>query len=403
MNNYTLCLYTAQFPYGLGEQFIETEITYLAQAFERVVIIPAAAEGTPRPLPANVEVRMIDYSGYSTVKGLRYVGFWIRHCINDVRRSTNKRLAISTLLRVGYQASVLHSFLKSNQLLGKALHYTYWFNEQSTLLAIIKEKKMIDRFISRAHGFDLYEERNFFGYIPFRKLQLHYVSKLYLIAADGLDYMQEKYPAYKNKYEVSHLGVEQKHPFEAKVNHSDTYTLVSCSRMVDIKRVYLIVEALAQIKNIPIHWVHFGNGPLFAEIKRLSQKLLPLSIEAELKGHVDNIEIFNYYRNCQPDCFINVSSTEGLPVSIMEALSFGIPVVATNVGGTSEIVNNLTGKLIPSDSSGTFIANAIINIFKTHSRSSKQRSKIRDFWHQNFNARNNYSTFTSIISNEKTL
>lgn len=36
--------------------------------------------------------------------------------------------------------------------------------------------------------------------------------------------------------------------------------------------------------------------------------------------------------------FINVSSSEGLPVSIMEACSFGIPIIATNVGGTAEIV-----------------------------------------------------------------
>jgi glycosyltransferase involved in cell wall biosynthesis len=41
-----------------------------------------------------------------------------------------------------------------------------------------------------------------------------------------------------------------------------------------------------------------------------------------------------------------VSLSEGVPVSIMEAFSAGIPVYATNVGGTSEIVDNSNGKLL---------------------------------------------------------
>jgi glycosyltransferase involved in cell wall biosynthesis len=49
------------------------------------------------------------------------------------------------------------------------------------------------------------------------------------------------------------------------------------------------------------------------------------------------------------DLFLNVSTTEGVPVSIMEAFSAGIPVYATNVGGTSEIVNSGNGKLMDKD------------------------------------------------------
>ena len=43
------------------------------------------------------------------------------------------------------------------------------------------------------------------------------------------------------------------------------------------------------------------------------------------------------------DLFLTVSANEGIPVSIMEAQSFGIPVIATDVGGISEIVNNVNG------------------------------------------------------------
>ena len=45
------------------------------------------------------------------------------------------------------------------------------------------------------------------------------------------------------------------------------------------------------------------------------------------------------------DLFINTSSSEGVPVSIMEALSVGIPIIATDVGGTKEIVTKTTARI----------------------------------------------------------
>jgi len=46
---------------------------------------------------------------------------------------------------------------------------------------------------------------------------------------------------------------------------------------------------------------------------------------------------------------MNLSETEGIPVSIMEAQSAGVPILATNLGGTSEIVNNENGFLVEKD------------------------------------------------------
>ena len=67
-------------------------------------------------------------------------------------------------------------------------------------------------------------------------------------------------------------------------------------------------------------------------------------------GFQDNEKIMDFYRNNPIDIFINVSTNEGVPVSIMEAISFGIPIIATNVGGTNEIViNNITGWLVDKD------------------------------------------------------
>ncbi|RCW27030.1 glycosyltransferase [Marinilabilia salmonicolor] len=399
MTNNTLCLHTAQFPYGLSEQFIETEITYLAQAFERVVIIPGAAEGTPRPLPDNVEVCVTDYSCYTTAKGLQQVGSWMRYCLSDVHRSTNKKITLSTLLRAGYQAEVLFYLLKNKNLIDNTLHYTYWFNEQSTLLSILKSKKRINGFISRAHGFDLYEDRNKEGFIPFRKFQLKNVSKLFLISKDGLEYIKSKYPKYQHKYQLSYLGIENNHPLNLSIPDSKEYLLVSCSRVVDIKRVYLIVEALSKITDFQIRWVHFGDGPLINEVKELAKEILPDNIKTEFKGMIPNQAVLQYFQNNFVDCFINTSSSEGLSVSIMEATGYGIPVLATNVGGTNEIVNNSTGILLSEHPEPIEIAQNLQEVFMSFSRNAGFRQKVYNYWNNHFNAEINYQRFTNTLKN----
>lgn len=393
----TLCLHTAHFPYGLGEQFIETEIKYLAKAFERVVVIPASREGEKRSLPPNVEVLTPNFAGYSTSKGIKNLGGWFVRCIKDILKSSERSITLSTLLRAGYQANTLFEFLKAHNLVANTLHYTYWFNEQSTQLSILKSKKLIKDFISRAHGFDLYEERNKLGYIPFRKFQLKNVSKLFLISKNGLDYMEERYPQYKEKYELAYLGIENNHPFQFQENEKKPYLLVSCSRVVDIKRVDLILKALALIKELPIHWVHFGDGPLFEEVKKDAEETLKGNITFEFKGMVPNTEVLKYYQTHCVDCFINVSTSEGLPVSIMEAVGYGIPIVATNVGGTSEIVNSITGFLLPKDVSAKEISDSIIKILVTKSKNRDAREDIYAFWQNYFDAKKNYQEFCETL------
>ena len=100
------------------------------------------------------------------------------------------------------------------------------------------------------------------------------------------------------------------------------------------------------------------------------------------------------------DVFINVSGNEGLPVSIMEAASFGIPSIATDVCGTGEIVlNGKTGVLIPADFQNNLLA-AAIKDFALISRGEyiALRHNARKNWEENFRAKDNYSRFAQEIS-----
>ena len=92
--------------------------------------------------------------------------------------------------------------------------------------------------------------------------------------------------------------------------------------------------------------------------------------------------------------FINVSSSEGLPVSVMEAMSFGIPCIATDVGGTGERVNNDHGVLISKDSADKDIAEVIRTIYSlSEDEYLAIRHKSRRFWKDYFDADINYTAF----------
>ena len=389
-----LCLYTASFPYGLGEQFLETEIKYLAENFDSIFIIPSYPIGTHRPLPANVKVIHQKPSPYTTLRGIKQLGKWVWPNIKELIKAPDKKYFLSNLLRTAHQANELKKFLEKHNLLEKAIHYTYWFNEQSTLLAILKSQNKISGYISRAHGFDLYEDRNTNGYIPFRSFQLQHVTKLFLISKHGLNYISSKYPQHQHKFHLAYLGVENPALFSYHPPKDESYHVVSCSRMVEIKRIHLIIKALSNIRSKKILWTHIGDGRLFEQIKHQAKTSLPSNIQYKFLGHIDNSEIFSFYRQANIDVFINVSSSEGLPVTIMEAISFGIPIIATDVGGTSEIVTNRTGILLNPNPKIEDITNAIITSFNSKSRSRECREDIHKYWGQHFDAKINYQKFT---------
>ena len=118
-----------------------------------------------------------------------------------------------------------------------------------------------------------------------------------------------------------------------------------------------------------------------------------------LLGNLSNVDVYNYYKKNSIDLFINVSIFEGLPVSIMEALAFGIPCLATKTGGVSEIINDNNGKLIEKRITYNQLANEINIILKNKDRWILKRSIARETASKKYNAHLNYNNFIDILYN----
>jgi len=120
-----------------------------------------------------------------------------------------------------------------------------------------------------------------------------------------------------------------------------------------------------------------------------------------------NAQIMEFYNTNNVDLLINTSSSEGIPVSIMEAQSFGIPVIATDTGGTAEIITKETGILLPVDFDIAGLARKIEYLLNLDlSEKARMKREIYDNWHTNFNAFTNFEKFIGdldkIVSTDKT-
>jgi glycosyltransferase involved in cell wall biosynthesis len=293
------------------------------------------------------------------------------------------------IIRLLYESNVLQNELRKHNNGGPFLYYTYWFYTWTNLLSVIKKAK--DKLITRSHGYDFNLERNGNGYFPFRPFAWSQIDVNYNVSNFGANYLVKHYPKRKDKIKVSYLGVK----YQKVLSSFNGVNVVSCSNLIPLKRVHLIVGLLKCIKK-PIHWVHFGDG---SEMERIVQlcKTLPSNVTYDLKGAIKNREILEFYREIPVSAFIHLSESEGLPVSMMEAQSFGIPILACDVGGVGEIVNEYTGVLIPKDFNIESAAQELDNIRRFN---MEKRKVIQLNQKKVFSAEKNYSSFVDEIKRE---
>jgi glycosyltransferase involved in cell wall biosynthesis len=172
--------------------------------------------------------------------------------------------------------------------------------------------------------------------------------------------------------------------------------------MVPVKRLELLIAGLAELGNrepaTRIHWTHIGDGPLARQLRNAAARTFPSNVAYQFLGQVDNKGVFDYYRHHPVDAFVNVSASEGVPVSIMEAQSCGIPVVATSVGGVPEIVNDENGILLPRDVTAEDLSEVLRTTVHMRDRMADKRRASKAMWRQRYNARLNYSQFVNEIA-----
>ena len=119
-----------------------------------------------------------------------------------------------------------------------------------------------------------------------------------------------------------------------------------------------------------------------------------------MPGFVSVQEIMQHYKKYPVDVFVNLSTSEGgAPVSIQEAISCGIPIIATKVGGNSEIVSGKNGILLNANPSPEEIANAFFDMIDNSDLTLKKRKGSREVWQEKYDTEKNYNAFARQLKN----
>ena len=162
----------------------------------------------------------------------------------------------------------------------------------------------------------------------------------------------------KSKINVIYNGVNHD-AFNQQTNrpYSKDYLLFIGNLKHD-KGVVELIEGFNQVsqKHPELHLVFAGNGVMRTHLEQLARKY-DCAEKVTFLGSVNHADIVSWLNNCS--ALALPSYHEGVPNVILEAMSCGKPVIATNIGGIPEVVDeSICGKLIEIQSS-TAVADAI--------------------------------------------
>lgn len=403
-----LVLLTKQFPFQWREQYVAHELNALAKSFDTVFIYPhdhyRKKDEVCFQLPAGVEIIDLNQQFVAAPK-IRVIGPFLLCFFRELIRSNRKwyqlkawrrfyssyatQWALGSMLRAWQRQMGFHR--------NEVVYYSYWMSASALCLSILKQRGAINGFVTRAHSVDLYHEdwgllRDEHSVPPFRSFKEQQASIIYPISAHGFNHLKHR-GLNEGKLKTAYLGVEDWGV--GPTPNNDIFTVVTCSGIDDNKRIHCLGDSLSRI-NRPVRWVHFGDGPLREEAQK---SVTSPHVIFECRGQTSNSEVRKFYSEEAVNCFVNLSVVEGLPVSIMEAISHGIPIIATAVYGVPEIVvDGYNGITLPSQFLGNELDNALSQFMDNAAQTGEWRKNARSLFLERFHAETNYTHFAKQLA-----
>lgn len=152
---------------------------------------------------------------------------------------------------------------------------------------------------------------------------------------------------------------------------ADTCVLVTIARLDPVKDLGTLIRAVAALRaaSQPVALVIVGDGP---ERQSLESLVADLSLQAvvTLLGHRDDARRWL----AGGDIYVNSSISEGVSLTLLEAMAAGLPVIATSVGGTPEVIDGTSGRLVPPRDSGSLAAEILTLVRDGDARAAHGRA-----------------------------
>ena len=224
----------------------------------------------------------------------------------------------------------------------------YCHSSKAGILGRLAAHRLGIKTVFTAHGWSFAEgtplSRKLIGLLP-ERLLAYWTDSIITVSDTDRDLAIRYRIGRPEKIVTIHNGIaDQPQPVVNKVDKESTrpITLIMVARFAAPKYYAQLIDASATIKgDFRLRLV--GDGPLFESMKKRAEDL-NLSGIVEFLGSRDDVDELL----ANSDVFILVSDWEGFPISILEAMRAGLPVIACNVGGIHEAITDRTnGRLVP--------------------------------------------------------
>lgn len=354
---------TAKIPFGSQETFILTEILELQKSGMDIVILPrdkgkhVLHKNAESLLPYTLNIPWFDHK--IALNALRLIIvkplIFIKLIYKTVFKARNLKIGLKNLVILP------KSLYVSNILRKKSISHihAHWASTTATMAYIISEVTGIPWSFT-AHRWDISENN-------ILKEKCKTASFVRAISKDGQKEINDivNNISISTKTLVIHMGINIPNNNAYNNPASRTFTILCPANLVTIKGHKYLFEAcyILSKKDFNIKCLIAGDGPLEEELKKLTIKL-NIQEYIEFLGRLPHDMILELYSKSLIDAVVLPSivtddgEKEGIPVALMEAMSYGVPVVSTNTGGIVELIDGECGVLIEQKDS-TAIARAI--------------------------------------------
>lgn len=396
-------LFTDSYPYTTyQESFIGEELRYASRLGGlQIRVVPLKRrEAVSKPLPAHVAVdnRLVELAGsgrwkllLSVVFGRAFRGYAAESLRGVLSGKGFSMMGLRRLVAAELVAQYLAETLDEQEE-GLVL-YSYWFSFAALGIALAARRVPAVRGalrIARAHGYELLGSEAAF---PLRAYTLQHLDRVYCVSEEGCRVLQGRYPRYADRFAVARLGVAPAARGVARASGGPVQ-FVSCSSLIALKRVELIAQFVCHYATLhsegSFEWHHFGEGPTREVVASVLDDAQPPNLQVVLHGNTPNEGVLSFYAGLGCAIFVNLSTTEGVPVAIMEALANGMPVLATDVGGNRETLTLGAGVLLAATPHEEEFTRGVERILQEYTDYSE---KALQTYEQHFNSDKNYGLF----------
>lgn len=374
---------------ALSHTFVQNQITGLIDLGHDIDIFAQKARDESKVHPGVDKYNLPDNTYYWEVpssyltRALNAARFFINS--SSYKRTSLLRSLNPFLLR--RKALSLRSFY---QVLAFIQHGNYdiiqcHFGGMGNLGLLMKELGAVNgSLVTSFHGFDLSSQLQKVKHNPYEKLFKE--GSLFLPISDLWRHKLIELGCGAEKIRVHKMGVDlDDFKFVPRKRFEDPQVKVlSVSRLTEKKGIRYAIEAIAKLaKNYPnIHYSIVGDGVLRESLLNLigelnvqkNVELLGVKKKDEVVALIEASDIF-----IAPSVTSSTGDKEGIPVSIMEALAVGIPVISTFHSGIPELIEDGKTGLLASEKNSGELAEKIRHLIENKEFALQMAAKGRKF------------------------